>query len=53
MFAPGGGVQSQSNTTNIKHGANKACTDEFRFVDADFCSASPEIQAKRETICAA
>jgi len=45
-FGPGGGAQSKCNTRIINHIVNKACTDIFCCLEADFRSSSPEVQAK-------
>jgi len=50
-FGPGGGAQRKCDTRNINHTVNNACTDVFHRLDPDFCSSSPELQAKnRENI---
>jgi Domain of unknown function (DUF6532) len=46
-FGPGGGAQRKCDTRNINHAVNNVCTDVFRRLDADFCSSSPEVQAKK------
>jgi len=52
VFGPGGGAQRECNTSNINHVVNKACTAVFHRHNADFCSSSPEVQAKLiDNIC--
>jgi len=46
-FGPEGGAQPKCDTRNINHAVNNACTDIFRRLDADFCSSSPDVQAKK------
>jgi hypothetical protein len=46
-FGPGGGAEGKCDTRNINDTVNNASTDVFRHLDADFCSSSPEVQAKR------
>jgi hypothetical protein len=51
-FGPGGGGQRKCDTRNINHAVNHACTDVFVRFDADFRSASPEVQPKKiDNIC--
>ena len=45
-FGPAGGAELKCNARNINHVGNNACTDVFCHIDADFCSASPAVQAK-------
>jgi len=46
-LGPGGGVQCMYDTRNINHVVNTTYTDVFRCLDADFCSFSPDVQAKK------
>ena len=46
-FGPGGGAQRKWETRNSNHAVNEACTDVFGRLDEDFCSSSPEAQAKK------
>jgi len=55
-FGPGGGAQCKCDPRNINHAVKNACTDIFRRLDMDFCSSTPEVQAKmidniRSMIC--
>jgi len=45
-FGPGGGAQHKCNTRNINHAVNNECTNGFCRLDGDFCSSSPDVQAK-------
>jgi len=46
-FGRGGGAGHKWHTWYINHSVNNACPDVFRWLDADFLSSSPEVQAKK------
>jgi len=45
-FGRAGGAQRECDTWTINHTFINACTDVFRHLDIDFCSSSPQVQAK-------
>jgi len=46
-FGLGGGAQCKCNSRNINHAIINASTEVFGGLDVDFCSSSPEVQAKK------
>ena len=46
-FCPGCGAQHNGNTKNINHKIDNGTTKMFHHLDADFCSSSTEVLAKR------
>jgi hypothetical protein len=51
-FGPGGGVELGCNTRNINHRVNNVWIDACCHLEVDFCSTSPQVQAKMiDNIC--